>query len=84
MIKSPQFWKYLALAAAGVYVIQVARKNGGTLAGNPEGISLDGDRLVDKVLPWLNLNPQIEGLVKQGAKHVMNNIGAKPYMRNVK
>ena len=81
---TPNFWKYLALAAAGVYVIQVARKNGGTLAGNPEGIALDGDRLVDKVVPWLGLNPTIEGLVKQGAREIMNGVGAKPRMRNVR
>ena len=81
---SPNFWKYLALAAAGVYVIQVARKNGGTLAGNAEGIAIDGDRLVDKVVPWLGLNPTIEGLVKQGAREIMNGVGAKPRMRTVR
>lgn len=72
-----KYWKYLALGAAAIYVFQVARKNGGTLAGNPEGISIDGDRLVDKVVPWLGLNPSIEGLVKQGAREVMNGFGAR-------
>lgn len=77
-------WKYLALGAAAVYVIQVARKNGGTLSGNPEGISFDGDRLVDKVVPWLGLNPQVESFVKQGAREFMNHYGASPVMRTVK
>ena len=79
-----KYWKYIALGAAAIYVFQVARKNGGTLKGNPEGISIDGDRIVDKVVPWLGLNPHIENLVKQGSQELMNHWGARPNMRTVK
>jgi hypothetical protein len=49
-------FKLLAFGFMGIYMYKAMRKNGGTLAGNPYGIRLRSDKLVDTVLPLLNLN----------------------------
>jgi hypothetical protein len=69
-------WKYLALGALGIYVYQVAQKNGGTLAGNKEGIRpLNADKIVDSVMPWVKVgNPILDAAIKHGAKSFLNGL----------
>jgi len=74
-MKNPNVWKYIALAALGMYVYQVAQKNGGKLAGNPEGLgAINSDRIVDSILPWLNIHPMAKQVLGMGAKKFINGL----------
>jgi len=74
-MKNPDIWKYIALGALGVYIYQMAKKNGGTLAGNPYGIkTLNGDKIVDTIMPWLNIHPVAKHVIGLGAKQFIQGI----------
>lgn len=72
---STKVLKYLALGFAALYVIDIARKNGGTLSGNNHGVSLNGERIIDSIVPWLGIqNPVTHAIIKQGAKSFLNGL----------
>lgn len=54
--RSVMLWKLFALAATGIYIYKAIKANGGNLSGNPYGIKLNANKLVDNVVPLLNLN----------------------------
>jgi hypothetical protein len=61
--------KYLALGTVGVYLLQTYRAKG-TLDGSfgDAKITIDTDRLVDTVMPWVDLPDTHRELVRIGAK----------------
>jgi len=72
---NPNIYKYIALAALGVYIYKVAQNNGGTLKGNPQGIGpLNTDRVVDTVMPWVNVHPVLKEVLRKGAKSFINGL----------
>jgi hypothetical protein len=70
----PKYFKYGAILLVTIYVWKIAQKNGGTLQGNPQGIRLNGDKVVDTFITWSNLNPTIKPFVSAGAKKFMQGL----------
>lgn len=58
MQKSSLF-KLLAIASLAGFAYYHSKESGKTLSGDPEGI-------VDKVMPWLKVNPEFKPLVRHG------------------
>lgn len=58
-MKKSDLFKILAVASVGAFAYYHSQETKKTLAGNPEG-------LVDKVLPWLNVNPSLKPIVRMG------------------
>lgn len=67
MNDTKNFWKILALAAAGMYVYQIAKENNGTLAGNRYGVKLNPEKIVNSVLPWVDTHPITKEMIRHGA-----------------
>ena len=65
--------KYVAYGAVGFYLYQVVKNNGGRLSGNPEGweVKIDKDKLVDKVMPWIDVNPQYRDALSHAMKTIL-------------
>ena len=73
----PKYFKYGAIVLAGLYVWHIAKQNGGTLTGNPQGIRLNGDKVVDTFITWSNLNPVIKPVVSMGAKSFLKGLAGQ-------
>ena len=67
--------RYLAFGAVGAYLFQTFRKTG-TLDGaiGDAKISVDTDRLVDTVMPWVDLPDTHKELVRIGAKQFASSV----------
>lgn len=72
--RSLQFLRIVAMAAVGYYLFQVQKKQG-SLAGvlpNPNAkLMINTDRVVDTVMPWLNLSPEQRMMVSSMAKETL-------------
>lgn len=66
--------KWSVVVGMAGYMVYVARKNGGSLAGNPQGykVRLDTDMMVDVAAGVLQMNPFFKPLIKNGAKNILN------------
>ncbi|MCC7356224.1 MAG: hypothetical protein IT410_01240 [Candidatus Doudnabacteria bacterium] len=73
-LSKPKFWKYMALASAGIYVFQVARQNGGTLKGNPEGIKLNKDKFTSILSGLAVLHPNVQEPIKNALGSFINKL----------
>lgn len=73
-MNNANIYKYIALIAAGLYIYKVAQKNGGQLAGNPEGIRAINPKIVDSILPWINIHPAAKMIIGTGAKKFIEGI----------
>jgi hypothetical protein len=73
-------YKWIAIAAVGLYLYKASQSNGGTLSGNTMGINdqslrANSEKVIDSVTPWLGIqNPIIKEAVKYGAKHIMRSV----------
>jgi hypothetical protein len=76
-MKKSELFKILALASVGAFAYYQTREKGQMMSGDP-------DSLVDKVMPWLNVNPQIKPIVRMGmlkaAEQVISPNGRKKYV----
>lgn len=63
---------WITLALVG-YMIYLAKKNGGTLSGNPHGykVSVDGNLMLDMLVPAFVPNPVAAAAVKHAAKNTL-------------
>lgn len=68
MQKSSLF-KILAIASLAGFAYYHTKESGKQLSGDPEGV-------VDKVMPWLNVNPEIKPLIKLGMVKAANSVMA--------
>jgi hypothetical protein len=66
MQKSTLF-KILALASLAGFAYYHTKESGKQLSGDPEGV-------VDKIMPWLNINPEIKPIVKLGMVKAANSV----------
>jgi hypothetical protein len=73
-------YKWIAIAAVGLYLYKASQANGGSLSGNNMGINdqrlrENSDKIVDSVTPWLGIqNPILKEAVRHGAKHIMRRV----------
>lgn len=66
-MQKSNLFKLLAIASLAGFAYYHTKESGKQLAGDPESV-------VDKVMPWLNVNPEIKPLVKLGMVKAANSV----------
>lgn len=75
MIQNKDFWKVLALVAAGVYVYKYAQERGGTLKGSP--FHVNPSKVVDSVMPWVDVHPFVREPLRHGATRFLEKLNGE-------
>lgn len=70
--------RYLAFGAVGFYLYKTYRSEGSIGSALGAGkLSIDTDRMVDTVMPWVNLPPHQVELLREGAKQFASKVKAE-------
>lgn len=72
--KTLQMLRVAAMAAVGLYMYQVWRKQGslnGVMPNPGDKLAINTDRVVDTVMPWLNINPIHKQMISSMAKETL-------------
>lgn len=64
------WYKILALGFAGLYVYEVHKKNAGQVGSY--GPNFNTDKVVDFIIPKLNLNPQMGEPLRKVSKKILS------------
>lgn len=70
--KSILVWKAVAFGAALVYLYKVAKSQGGSLQGNPYGVNLNGERVVDFASQFVS--PEKRHYVKKFGQEILRRL----------
>lgn len=66
--------RVMAFAAVGVYLYKVYKKQG-NLAGvssNPKAFGVNTDKVLDSVLPWVNIREDHKALLRNASREAIN------------
>jgi hypothetical protein len=66
--------RLVAFAAVGIYLYKVYKKEG-TLTGvssNPKTFGVNTDKVLDSVLPWVNIREDHKDLLRNASREALN------------
>ena len=72
--KTLNILRVLAFAAVGIYLYKVYKKEG-TLSGvssNPRAFGVNTDKVLDSVLPWVNIREDHKQLLRNASREAIN------------
>jgi hypothetical protein len=74
--KTLNFLRWAAFGAVGIYLFSAWKKEGSLGRVGPGGTRLDvnTDRMVDSLMPWMNLPPIHREVVREGAKQFLGTL----------
>ena len=70
-------FRLAAMAAMGIYLYKAFKKEGSlstATMGKLSEFNINTDKLVDSVMPWVNVPPEKRPLVEAGAKEFLLNL----------
>ena len=74
------YYKWIAFGAMGIYLFKLSRNQGSSLfGGEPVSIgntkiSMNTDKIVDTVSPWIQLNPMQKEMVTTALKEFLKGL----------
>lgn len=74
--KTLNILRWVAFGAVGVYLLKTWKTEGSLGRVGPGGTRLDvnTDRMVDSLMPWMNLHPIHKEVVREGAKQFLGTL----------
>jgi hypothetical protein len=74
--KTLNLLRWIAFGAVGVYMLKTYQKEGSLGKIGPGGARIDvnTDRVVDSLMPWMNLPPIHREVVREGAKQFLGTL----------
>ncbi len=70
-------FRLVAMTAVGVYLYKTFKKEGSISSatmGRVSHFDVNTDKLVDSVMPWVNVSPEHKSIVQAGAKEFLTNL----------
>lgn len=70
-------FRLLAMSAVGIYLFKVFKKEGSistATLGKTSNFDVNTDKLVESVMPWVNVSGDKKTIVEAGAKEFLSNV----------
>ena len=72
--KTLNILRLMAFAAVGLYLYKVYKKEGSLtgVSSNPKTFGVNTDKVLDTVLPWVDINHEHKELLRNASKEAIN------------